>query len=231
MSRIRTIKPDFFIDEDVARLKPLTRILFIGLWCLADKAGRLEDRPQRIKIQILPYDNVDIGAALDDLAMASFIFRYEADGQKLIQIRSFQKHQRPHSTEKESELPQYNGEITVKQPLNNIEATVTKQQERKGKERKGTYICSTEFLKFYESYPRKVGKEPAWKAWKKRNGDRPDIETLLKILEEQKRSDQWQKEGGQFVPLPATWINQGRWDDKLEEKGGIQSWLETTSQE
>ena len=231
MSRIRTIKPDFFIDEDVARLKPLTRILFIGLWCLADKAGRLEDRPQRIKIQILPYDNVDIGAALDDLAMASFIFRYEADGQKLIQIRSFQQHQRPHSTEKESELPQYNGEITVKQPLNNIEATVTKQQERKGKERKGTYICSNEFLKFYESYPRKVGKEPAWKAWKKRNGDRPDIETLLKILEEQKRSDQWQKEGGQFVPLPATWINQGRWDDKLEEKGGIQSWLETTSQE
>jgi hypothetical protein len=229
MSRIRTIKPDFFIDEDVAKLKPLTRILFTGLWCLADKAGRLEDRPQRIKIQILPYDNIDIDAALDDLNNAAFIIRYTADDQKLIQIRSFQKHQRPHHTEKDSEFPPYNGEVPVKYPLSDGEEKVGK--ERKGKERKGTYICSTEFLKFYEAYPRKVGKEPAWKAWKKRNGDRPDIETLLKILEEQKRSDQWQKEGGQFVPLPATWINQGRWDDKLEEKGGIQSWLETTSQE
>ena len=135
MSRIRTIKPDFFIDEDVAKLKPLTRILFTGLWCLADKAGRLEDRPQRIKIQILPYDNIDINSALDDLANASFIIRYTIEDQKLIQIRSFNKHQRPHHTEKESELPPYNGEVTVKEPLLAGDAPVGK--EGKGKERKG----------------------------------------------------------------------------------------------
>jgi len=135
MSRIRTIKPDFFIDEDVAKLKPLTRILFTGLWCLADKAGRLEDRPQRIKIQILPYDNIDIDTALNDLANAAFIIRYTIDGQKLIQIRSFNKHQRPHHTEKESEFPPYNGEITVKEPLSDGDTPVGK--EGKGKEGKG----------------------------------------------------------------------------------------------
>lgn len=135
MSRIRTIKPDFFIDEDVAKLKPLTRILFTGLWCLADKAGRLEDRPQRIKIQILPYDNIDIDAALNDLSNASFIIRYTTEGQKLIQIRSFNKHQRPHHTEKESDLPPCNGEITVKKPLSDGDNPAGK--EGKGKERKG----------------------------------------------------------------------------------------------
>ena len=133
MARIRTIKPDFFLDEEVAALDPLTRILFAGLWCLADKAGRMEDRPQRIKIQILPYDNCDVDASLQDLADARFIIRYEVNGQRLIQIRSFDKHQKCHSTEKDSELPSYNGEITVKEPLSDRYETTGK--ERKGKER------------------------------------------------------------------------------------------------
>jgi hypothetical protein len=124
MARIRTIKPDFFIDDDIAALHPLTRILFIGLWCLADKGGRLEDKPNRIKIQLLPYDKHDINAALNDLVNTGLIIRYEAEGQKIIQIRSFDKHQVTHHTEKESTLPLYNGEITVKDPLSNGEITV-----------------------------------------------------------------------------------------------------------
>ena len=134
MARIRTIKPDFFLDEDVAALNPLTRLLYISLWCLADKAGRLEDRPQRIKIQSLPYDKIDVNAELDVLVERGFIIRYAADDMKLIEIRSFLKHQRPHNTEKESDLPPFSGEITVKQPLNNVYETTGK--ERKGKEHK-----------------------------------------------------------------------------------------------
>ena len=139
MARIRTVKPDFFIDDDIAALDPLARLLFIGLWCLADKGGRLEDKPQRIKIQILPYDDCPIDSFLDDLANGGFIVRYEVEGQKLIQIKSFCKHQVVHHTEKDSILPLNNGDTPVKYPLNNSDTPVASPvgKERKGKERKG----------------------------------------------------------------------------------------------
>ena len=54
MSRIRSIKPEFFLDEELAELSPLTRLLFVGLWTLADCEGRLEDRPKRIRAQLHP---------------------------------------------------------------------------------------------------------------------------------------------------------------------------------
>lgn len=105
MARIRSIKPPFFTNEKIADLPPLVRILFIGLWTEADREGRLEDRPRRLKTAILPYDAIDVNGALDQLADADFIERYEADGQRCIQITKFLKHQRPHHKEPPSELP------------------------------------------------------------------------------------------------------------------------------
>ena len=105
LSRIRSIKPDFFIDEDIGELSHAARLLFIGLWTLADRCGRLEDRPKRIKIQIFPYDDLDVNPLLNQLAKANFIIRYEVDGQKLISIRNFLKHQRPNARESKSILP------------------------------------------------------------------------------------------------------------------------------
>ena len=133
MARIRTIKPEFFQDEDLAKLEPLDRIAFEGLWCYADKAGRLEDRPHRLKVQILPYDTVDFDVILDRLSKAKFIIRYKIDSQKYIQIRTFLRHQRPHHTEPESIIPEHNGCETVTQRL----SSRRKGKEGKGKEGKG----------------------------------------------------------------------------------------------
>jgi len=63
---------------------------------------------------------------------------------------------------------------------------------------------------FWKAYPKRMGKKTALKAWKKEN---PPLDKCLKTLEWQVASDQWKKDGGQFIPLPATWINQGRWED------------------
>jgi len=60
MPRIRYLKPDFFKDEDLAEHPYWIRLLFAGLWGIADKDGRLEDRIKRIKAEIFPYDTVDI---------------------------------------------------------------------------------------------------------------------------------------------------------------------------
>lgn len=107
MSRARIIKPGFFENEVLAAREPLTRLLFIGLWTLADREGRLEDRPRRIQAQILPYDAIGIGVdtMLDQLAEDGFIDRYNVDGQAYIQILAFGRHQRPHSREVASIIP------------------------------------------------------------------------------------------------------------------------------
>jgi hypothetical protein len=121
MARIRSLKPEFFKDEDLATLPFEARMLFEGLWCYADREGRLEDRPKYLKAEIFPYDNVDIEKLLKTLANPNipdredkiFIRRYIIDGKKYIDIPEFLKHQSPHNTEKESLLPCFNGEITV----------------------------------------------------------------------------------------------------------------------
>lgn len=106
MARARNIKPSIMDNEELAELEPVARLLFIYLWMLADREGRLEDRPKRIAAQALPYDRqVDVGAMLDELHKAGFILRYEAAGVACIQITAFAKHQSPHIREAESVLP------------------------------------------------------------------------------------------------------------------------------
>lgn len=117
MARSRNIKPGFFTNEDLVELNFGTRLLFAGLWTLADREGRLEDRPKKIKIGVFPADNVDVDAMLQELHEAKFIVRYEVNGSRYVQIVNWSKHQNPHHTEKASEIPGINGEITVKNQL------------------------------------------------------------------------------------------------------------------
>ena len=65
---------------------------------------------------------------------------------------------------------------------------------------------------FWSSYPKKIGKAAARKAWRKAKG-KPRLGELLESINAQKKTEQWQKDNGQFIPHPATWLNQGRWDD------------------
>ena len=105
MARARMIKPEFFMHEDLAELSIPHRLLYIGLWTLADRAGRTEDRPKRIKASIFPWDDCDVDAMLSDLARAGFVVRYEVSGVRCIAIPSFGRHQKPHIREAPSILP------------------------------------------------------------------------------------------------------------------------------
>lgn len=105
MPRIRSVKPDFFMDEDTAVLHPDAQLLLIGLWTLADCDGRLEDRTRRIKAQVFPYRDVDLDARLGDLEDARAIVRYEVGGNPCIQVVHFSRDQRPHPKETSFGLP------------------------------------------------------------------------------------------------------------------------------
>jgi len=89
----------------------------------------------------------------------------------------------------------------------------TKQEGEEGRRKKTEY--HDDFERFWKFYPRKVGKADAFKAWQRKNGNRPEINDHEQILEQQKNSEQWQKDGGQYIPHPQTWLNQERWQDEL----------------
>lgn len=74
------------------------------------------------------------------------------------------------------------------------------------------------FESFWLAYPKKVGRKAAEKAWSKAK-DKPAIADILTAISRASQSDQWKKEHGQYIPNPATWINQGRWSDQPMTNG------------
>ncbi len=95
-----------------------------------------------------------------------------------------------------------NGQITDRS------RSTTKNLEPKPKS-----ICSN-FDRFWQAYPKKQGKQQAQKAWQKINPDESLESVILEALEAQKLSEQWQKNNGQFIPMPSTWLNDRRWEDE-----------------
>jgi hypothetical protein len=105
--RIRSLKPGFFKNEDLAELSSWHRLCYQGLWLCADRDGRVQDRPKRLKAEIFPYDDLNIDLLLWDLARTGFIRRYVVGHQPLIDIPSFADHQHPRQDEAASSLASY----------------------------------------------------------------------------------------------------------------------------
>ena len=102
-----------------------------------------------------------------------------------------------------------NSNLNNTEKLNNIDRRKAKQEKTKEQEQK--------FSLFWNAYPKKVSKAAAEKAFNKLKPDDELLETMFEAIEQQKRSAEWQKDGGQFIPYPATWLNGRRWED---ESGG-----------
>lgn len=107
MARTRYLKQEFFQDEELCELSPWHRLCYAGLWTEADRAGRLEDRPKRLKARLFPYDDVDMEGLLTELARRGFVIRYIADGRAYVAIKpnSWGRHQYPRKDEPASRIP------------------------------------------------------------------------------------------------------------------------------
>ena len=109
MARARNIKPALFTNDTLAENDALGRLLFIGLWTIADFKGDVEWRPKRVKAQVLPYDDCDIEKLAINLDKSGFI-RFYSDGvNNYLRVVNFSVHQNPHKNErlKGSDIPAY----------------------------------------------------------------------------------------------------------------------------
>lgn len=103
----RILRPEFFKSETLADLTPYARILFAGLWCLADREGQFAWRERQIKAEILPYDDVQINSLLEDLLVRNLLCKYEVDKHYYGFIPKFLKHQTINKHEAASQLPMH----------------------------------------------------------------------------------------------------------------------------
>lgn len=137
MARIRTIKPEFFTSEDIVELDPMARLLYIALWCEADKEGRFSWKPKTFKMRYFPADNCDIDALSDALVTRGLVCLY---GDALAFIPSFKDHQHINPREKNSVLPD---PFNASPRVDDASVTVKAHAGRKeGKEGKGKVVAS-----------------------------------------------------------------------------------------
>lgn len=237
MARIRTIKPDFFTSEDIVLLSPLARLFYIALWCEADKEGRFAWKPKTFKLRYLPGDNCDIEALADELLNACLVVLYE--GGTLAYIPSFGKHQHINPRESASVLPDPKTAPKRTRATRVADASPREDDAQVGREGKGSInplplsgLGATEdprscakpkvhefppgFDRFWQAYPRKTAKPQAAKAFARLRPDESLLSQMLASLALQRQSAQWQRDGGQFIPHPSTWLNQRRWEDEQD---------------
>ncbi|MGN0489365.1 MAG: hypothetical protein ACI4HO_08905 [Ruminococcus sp.] len=210
MARSRNIKPGFFDNDELGLLTPLTRLLFIGLWCIADREGRLEDRPRRIKKTLLGYDELTVEEAdgmLQQLADHGFITRYTAEGTEYIQINKFSKHQNPHRAEKASEIPP--------PPGYNAEADKPQKKAEK-KTLSSVEFQLDQFEEFWSVYPNHKARASAEREWVKINPDKELTGQIIAAVTAAAKTESWLKDNGKYIPFAANYLKDRRWEDQQE---------------
>lgn len=214
MARIRTIKPEFFTSEDIVSRTAMARILYIALWCEADKEGRLVWKPATFKLRYLPGDACDINALCTELVEAGLVVLY---GDGFAYIPTFKAHQHINPRESASQLPEPDAKTTrpprvgTRQPRDS-----DAQGGREGKGREGIQpVASTgegRFHEFWTAWPNTERKEDRKKCLAKWRASHLDdqADTIVAHVQALKPTRKW-TEG--FEPAPLTYLNGERWRD------------------
>lgn len=235
MARARNIKPALFKNEVLGVADPMLTLLFEGLWLLADREGRLEDRPLRIKGELFPYrDSLDMDGMLNWLAESGFIARYGVSGKRYIEIDNFVKHQNPHRNEPESVIPSVSegcsasdfgrstsdkSESAPADSLSLDSGSLT--PDPLTPPTPAASASEDLFPKFWKLYPNKKGRANAEKAWKKLKITDELFTMISSALARQVVSTDWTKDGGKYIPHPATWLNGHRWEDEVSPTNNV----------
>jgi hypothetical protein len=215
MARSRNIKPGFCQNEYLVDLPVETRLLFALLPMFADRDGRLEDRPKKIKMQVFPADSFDLNPMLQDLHDAGFILRYTSGDDKYIQVVNFMKHQNPHIKEQPSTIPapDKHQTSTVQEPTKAVACPADSLLPLTDSLQDTCATTGSRFNEWWKEYPKKVGKKTCKEIWKRRK-----LDTLADtiIADTQSRPKLCAKWRAGYIQNPTTYLNGDRWEDDYE---------------
>lgn len=220
----RIIKESICTSDTLDGLSWFEEVVFYRLMVNCDDYGRFDGRASIIKSRLFPLKgNItekSVVESINKLSTVGLVVLYEFEGKPYLQLATWDRHQQVRA--KKSKYPAF--DITCNQmksddcnsPRNPIQSESLSESLS---ESKHAQECAADlFLEFWKAYPKKSAKPTAQKAFEKVKPDRALLDTMLMALDTQKKLPQWVKDNGQFIPLPATWINQRRWEDETEAK-------------
>jgi hypothetical protein len=237
---MRSVKPEFFADQEITLLSRDIRLLYIGLWGLADEHGRLQGDPRYVKGQLFAYDDDltagDIEKMLDCLIEAGKAHRYRVRNAVYLFLPKLAKHQRLEPAKVPSRLPSPNeserGADESEPDANESErgadesepdakkSTLSMWHVAGGMEHgaaREPITDSDPFAEFWDTYPRREAKGSAKTAFAQAIQKGTPAETILDAA--RRYRDDPNLPEREFIPHPATWLDRCSWeDDPLPER-------------
>ena len=222
----RIIKDSISYSDNINSLSDFNFRLWVHLITYVDDYGRGDARAAIIKGTCFPLRErvtfKDIEKGIADLAGAGCIGLYKVDGKSYLYFPNWDKHQRVRTKISKFPSPEECDEViqdaaSCGNPPQNA-ARIQSNPIQNPESRIQNPESADAFARFWDVYPKKVGKKDAEKAFKKVHAD---VQILIDAVNRQKKSSQWCKDGGQFIPNPATWLNNERWNDVLDTNMGM----------
>jgi len=211
----RIIKEGICTSEQIDMCGCFEEVMFYRLLVNCDDFGRFDARPAILRTRLFPLKKrltaKQVEKALESLARIGLIERYQVDGKPYLQLPGWSKHQCIRA--KKSKFPGPESTCTqLHADAGNCARNPIQSESESKSESETKTVTRDDFDVFWVKYPRKEGKEKARTAFEYVN---VPLEVLLKAVEAQKGSAQWTNEGGRYIPSPATWLRDKRWEDQL----------------
>lgn len=202
------------------KLGEFCQVLFPLIIANTDDFGRMPGDAFTVKNVVLPSSprlERDFDRALDTIAEVGLVDRYLSDGAIYLQVRQFDDHQPNLHKRTKSRFPESPG-ISGNYRSNIRESNLTESNltEENPELRTTVRAADALFETFWAKYPKKKDKQAARKVWDRRRPTEELLAVMLVAIDRQTVSADWQKNGGQFIPYPATWLNGARWTDEVD---------------
>lgn len=247
MARKRMIDPNIWESEDFSQLSLLGKILFIGMFSLADDEGRGKANPAYIRSKVFPYETekvrlADIKTALSEIGRSMSVVFYADNGASYYALSNWMKWQKidkptpsaiPAPPDKTGVSEQFDEDSsrtsrglvedsprTSRGLAEDSRLNKNKNMNKNMNRKENTHNSARErFPEFWTLYPKKAAKPDAERAWNKLNPDESTVNLIIEDVCRRREGPEWQRENGRYIPHPATYLNQRRWEDETAPGG------------
>lgn len=223
----RLIKESICTSEEIDSLTPEQEVFFYRLMVNCDDYGLFHGNPKIVASKCYPLKSIDINCIqmmLSALVKVGLISMYEVNGKSYIAISKWSEHQQIRAKKAKYPLPNDGKLISLDINCNQLQAFAPVIQSNpiqieSESESNTSKLKPDGFELFWSAYPKKKNKGQAEKAWKKLKPDTDLVAKMLAAIAIAKQSPSWMKDGGQFIPYPASWLSSKGWEDSHEVEG------------
>lgn len=211
----RIIKESCRTSDQLNQLSDGAERMFWRLITVADDFGRFEADPVTLKAHCFPklvdtLKTAKIKGWIDEFISVGLVKLYQSNDKTYGFFPTWDKHQRRRA--QFSKHPAPTSDNICRQMLRNAPEDT---RNRGYEESRHEDTLTGGFEDFWKAYPKKADKQKALEVWNKISPNDALRQTILAAIERQKASEQWQKDKGQYIPLPTTWLNRKRWEDEI----------------